>query len=325
MIFPFFMFINSSFFVIFFLFPFFQNFWILFSFPPPDPPMRQTPSPRPPASDPPPPDPPSAGPPSSAGPPGGLWGFTRQPENSKRAHLSVPALQTPPKFHEKTPRERERKRAKMGAGEGKKSAKFWASRLRAPTLRAPTLQSPTLWAPTLRAPTLGALTFSRSGPHPSAPPTLQAQTPPGPTLRAPTLLAEALRASTFSGFGLLRSSFFHVAHLFFFCAFLIDSISCHFFEIFTVFVFHGFSKNLLFLTHFFIFQVGEEGGKGKPKPKTSLGRGLPLPPPNLKLVWGLGERRGLLPPQKQTPYLETGVGGSVGIDPLRKHNQDRCK
>ena len=27
---------------------------------------------------------------------------------------------TPPKFHEKTPRERERKRAKMGAGEGKK-------------------------------------------------------------------------------------------------------------------------------------------------------------------------------------------------------------
>ena len=26
---------------------------------------------------------------------------TRQPENSKRAHLSAPALQTPPKFHEK--------------------------------------------------------------------------------------------------------------------------------------------------------------------------------------------------------------------------------
>ena len=33
--------------------------------------------------------------------------FTRQPENSKRAHLRVPALQTPPKFHEETP-ERER-------------------------------------------------------------------------------------------------------------------------------------------------------------------------------------------------------------------------
>ena len=40
----------------------------------------------------------------------GRRGFTRQPENSKRAHLSAPALQTPPKFHEKTPqREKERK------------------------------------------------------------------------------------------------------------------------------------------------------------------------------------------------------------------------
>ena len=39
-------------------------------------------------------------------------GFTRQPENSKRAHLSAPALQTPPKFHEKTPREREREKKK---------------------------------------------------------------------------------------------------------------------------------------------------------------------------------------------------------------------
>ena len=50
-----------------------------------------------------------------------LWGrrgFTRQPENSKRAHLSAPAVQTPPKFHEKTPRET--KRANFAAGEGKK-------------------------------------------------------------------------------------------------------------------------------------------------------------------------------------------------------------
>ena len=31
----------------------------------------------------------------------GRRGFTRQPENSKRAHMSAPALQTPPKFHEK--------------------------------------------------------------------------------------------------------------------------------------------------------------------------------------------------------------------------------
>ena len=35
----------------------------------------------------------------------GRWGFTRQPENSKRAHLTAPALQTPPKFHQTTPRE----------------------------------------------------------------------------------------------------------------------------------------------------------------------------------------------------------------------------
>ena len=38
----------------------------------------------------------------------GRRGFTQQPENSKRAHLSAPALQTPPKFHQKNP-ERGRK------------------------------------------------------------------------------------------------------------------------------------------------------------------------------------------------------------------------
>ena len=48
----------------------------------------------------------------------GRRGFTRQPENSKRAHQRVRALQTPPKFHKKTPRER--KKAKMEAGEGRK-------------------------------------------------------------------------------------------------------------------------------------------------------------------------------------------------------------
>ena len=61
------------------------------------------------------------------GPPG-LHTTAREP---KRAHLRVPALQTPPKFHEKTPREkkkdtkrppeREKKRAKMEQGEGKKA------------------------------------------------------------------------------------------------------------------------------------------------------------------------------------------------------------
>ena len=40
----------------------------------------------------------------------GRRGFTRQPEISNRAHLSAPALQTPPKFHEKTPREGRKER-----------------------------------------------------------------------------------------------------------------------------------------------------------------------------------------------------------------------
>ena len=34
----------------------------------------------------------------------GRGGFARQPENSKRVHFRAPALQTPPKFHEKTPK-----------------------------------------------------------------------------------------------------------------------------------------------------------------------------------------------------------------------------
>ena len=53
-------------------------------------------------------------------------GLTRQPENSKRAHLSALALQTPPKFNEKTSQREER--VKFPTGEGKKSAKFWAVR-----------------------------------------------------------------------------------------------------------------------------------------------------------------------------------------------------
>ena len=43
-------------------------------------------------------------------------GFAREP---KRAQLA-PTLQTPPKFHEKTHSERQKKN-EMGAGEGKKS------------------------------------------------------------------------------------------------------------------------------------------------------------------------------------------------------------
>ena len=54
--------------------------------------------------------------------PRGRWGFTRQPENSKRAHFRDPALQTPLKFNEKTQREREKKESG-----GKKNAKFRVS------------------------------------------------------------------------------------------------------------------------------------------------------------------------------------------------------
>ena len=38
-----------------------------------------------------------------------------------------PALQTPPKFHERPPREREKKKRKLWREKWKKSAKFWAS------------------------------------------------------------------------------------------------------------------------------------------------------------------------------------------------------
>ena len=81
----------------------------------------------------------------------GRRGFTRQPENSKRAHLTPPALQTPPKFTRRPPEKD--KKSINGAGEGKKkSAKFWAPPpFRAPTLRAPHLSGlPPFGAPTLR-------------------------------------------------------------------------------------------------------------------------------------------------------------------------------
>ena len=60
-----------------------------------------------------------------------LLGFHTTARNPKRAHLSVPALQTPPKFNEKTPRERqkdqkwrERKKSEIfGRSEGGRSGK----------------------------------------------------------------------------------------------------------------------------------------------------------------------------------------------------------
>ena len=82
---------------------------------------------------------------------------TRQPENSKRAHFRAPALQTPPKFHEKTPRER-KKKENCGGRREKKARNYGL-----PTLRGSTLRGSTLRGPTLRGST-------PSGPHPSGPP-----------------------------------------------------------------------------------------------------------------------------------------------------------
>ena len=48
----------------------------------------------------------------------GRRGFTQQPENSKRAHLRPRRFKTPPKFHEKTPRETQKER--NGGKKGKK-------------------------------------------------------------------------------------------------------------------------------------------------------------------------------------------------------------
>ena len=86
-------------------------------------------------------------------------------ENSKRAYLNVPALQTPSKFHERTPRER-RKNEISGGREKKKRE-----------ILGPPPFGPHPSAPTLRAPTPPG---SPSGPHPSGPPPLRAPTPPGP-------------------------------------------------------------------------------------------------------------------------------------------------
>ena len=89
----------------------------------------------------------------------GRRGFTRQPENSKRAHFRTPALQTPPKFHEKTPRER-RKNEIFQREREKKARNF-------------------------RPPTLWALPFLSSGPLPFGPPPLRAPTPSGPPSKVP--------------------------------------------------------------------------------------------------------------------------------------------
>ena len=77
--------------------------------------------------------------------------FTRQPENSERAHLRALALQTPPKFHEKTPRETQRER--NGDGKGRKSAKIWPP----PPFRAPLFEPSPFKPPPFEPPLLGSM------------------------------------------------------------------------------------------------------------------------------------------------------------------------
>ena len=82
-----------------------------------------------------------AGPPSTGPPKISLFFPSPDPFSfSKRAHLRAPALQTPPKFNEKTPRERRKERKWE---RGKKSANGPRT-LRGPTLRGPTHKGSTV-------------------------------------------------------------------------------------------------------------------------------------------------------------------------------------
>ena len=161
-----------------------------------------------------------------------LWGrqgFTRQLENSKRAHLRVGHFKHHQNATSRPPRER--KRAK--AGEGKKARNC---------------------GPTFRCPTVRALpTFSRFGPS-----TLRAPLPPSP--RYPPS-----GPHFFLGFGPLPLpqffifSFFHFFHFSFFVFFLYCFF--FFFEFFTVSVFFScffFLKNHVFEHFLRCFQVGRE-------------------------------------------------------------------
>ena len=80
---------------------------------------------------------------------------------------------TPPKFHEKTPREREKKNEHEG-GRGKKKREILGPsgpHPSGPTLRPPTLRPPTFQPLTLQPRTLLAPTFSRFwAPYPASPP-----------------------------------------------------------------------------------------------------------------------------------------------------------
>ncbi len=101
----------------------------------------------------------------------------RQPENSKRAHFKAPALQTPPKFHEKTPREG-RKNENCG-GRGNKKARNFGPHPSGPHCSGPHPSGHHCSGP----PPFGAPpspTFLSLGPPPFKAPTRTAPTPPDP-------------------------------------------------------------------------------------------------------------------------------------------------
>ena len=88
-----------------------------------------------------------------------VQGFTRQSENSKRAHLRAPSASNTTQIPRKDPQKKE-ERMKIVAGEGKKKARnFGSPTLRGPTLRAPPFGAPPFRAPPFRAPPFGAAPF----------------------------------------------------------------------------------------------------------------------------------------------------------------------
>ena len=62
-------------------------------------------------------------------------GFHTTAQELQMCTFQAPALQTPPKFHEKTPRKKQKER--NGGGRGKKARNFGPSTLPGPTLRGP--------------------------------------------------------------------------------------------------------------------------------------------------------------------------------------------
>ena len=88
----------------------------------------------------------------------GPAGVSHDNQRAQTCTFERPGLQTPPKFHEKTPRE------------GRKERILWREReKKARNFGLPTLRAPTLLAPTLRASTFSGFGPPPFGPHPSGP------------------------------------------------------------------------------------------------------------------------------------------------------------